>query len=211
MALAGRLANVKITSTANAWSTGLAATLSTDGVTLQLNDETKRHWDRITSTAPKVYDDSTAATSTQFTVNTVQGIVSFTTPHTTSHTYTIDALYKTATAVAGGREWQLSLDADLLEVSSFQSSGWRNYIKMMTGGTVTINSYWDDGTITDLLQISDEVGDIIVELLPGSTGTHRYEGWTKISSDSIATPTDGVVGESIELTIDGRLYWSTST
>ena len=211
MVLSGRLANVKITSTANVDSTAEAATVEAGGLTLRLDDNTKRHWDRITSTRPIAYQNSTIIPSSMYAVNTVQGVLTMTTPHTTGDTYLVDVLYKTASAVGGGREWALDIQSDLLEVSEFQSSGWKQYIKMMTGATVTINSYWEDGTISDLMELSDNIGDIVVELIPGSTGTSRYEGWAQISSDSINTPTDGVVGESVELTIDGPLYWTTST
>jgi hypothetical protein len=45
----------------------------------------------------------------------------------------------------------------------------------------------------------------------GSTGTPsgKYESYAYVTSDQVGAAVDSIVGESVELTINGQLYYST--
>lgn len=211
MALAGKSANVKITSaTATTATAETFSAVSGSSVAWRIDDATMRHWDRNPNTAgrPRMLISASTVGVPAYSVNYVQGIVTF--ASTTAGPVTGDVEYVTSAVVADGREWSLNVDRDLFEVSTFESSGWRDFQQNMNGAQVSIARY-HQSTESDLFDRLNVDQDVLVELLPSATAGDRYEGWAFITSDQIQAAVDGIVGESADLTIDGPLYYTTST
>jgi hypothetical protein len=123
-------------------------------------------------------------------------------------TYTADVEYLVTSQVAAGREWSLSVEADMFEVSTFGSSGWEEFQPNLNGATVSIGRYWTDGTFMDYM-VADNPR-FVVEMVPlnaGSTSA-RYEGFARVQSDNPSASVDAIVGETINLVIDGQLYYT---
>lgn len=204
MPLAGRDADVYVTSLTPTSSTGNAASLAADGLSVQIDSTSRRHWDPDGTHA--LYLNSTAVSSTAYTVNNVQGKFEFSSTQSTG-TYTIDADYLTASQVASGREWTLNVEADMFEVSTFGSSGWKQYQPNLNGAQVTIGKYWVDSTFFDYMEVD---GKFVVELYPNYSAGDRYEGFARVVSDQPSASVDSIVEETINLEVDGQLYYSTS-
>lgn len=205
MAFAGKDANVKITSVAATTSTGESATLSPDGYSVQIDDPAKRHWDPTSATRPVLYHNSTAVDPSLYQVNYVQGKFEFSSTQSTG-VYTSDVEYLTASKVAGGREWNLNVETDMFEVSEFGSSGWRQFQPNMTGASVTISRYWTDSSFLDLLSNESR---FVVELFPNDAGGWKYEAFARPRADQVGAAVDSIVGEAVQLQVDGKLYFST--
>lgn len=207
MPLAGRNAALKVTSLTATTSTGNAATRSTGAGSetgfVQIDSTSRRHWDP--DSTPVLYLNSTAVSSTNYDVNYVQGKFQWNTGDPSTGTYTIDADYLTASSVAGGREWQLQVENDMFEVSEFGSSGWKQYQPNLAGATVSIGRYWNDSTFIDYMAVDAK---FIVELHVDQNG-NRYEGFARVGGDQVNTAVDAIVGESLNLAIDGQLFYST--
>lgn len=210
MPLAGRQADINITSVTPTTSTGEAATAST-GTALarpfvQVNDTGKRIWDP--DSTPVLYLNSTAVSTTDYNVNYVQGkFEKSSTVDFTAGTYTADIEYLTASRVAGGREWQLTVDSDAFEVTEFGSSGWREFQPNLNGASVTMSRYWNDSEFFDLLN-ADNV-KFLVDLVVNSAGGWRYQAFARVGQDQVNTAVDAVVNEQITLQVDGKVYFTT--
>lgn len=206
MPLAGRDADVKVTSLVGTTSTGEAATASTAGGFVQVDDPLKRHIDP--DSTPILYLNSTAVSSTAYTVHHVQGKFVWNTTGLSTGTYEADIEYLSATAVAGGREWALNIEADMFEVSTFGSAGWKEYQPNLNGATLSIGRYWTDPTFIDYMGADAR---FVVELLPLNAGSSsaRYEGFARVVSDNPQASVDAIVSETINLVIDGQLHYST--
>jgi hypothetical protein len=212
MPLSGRKAALKATAAAGVASTNNAATRSTGvgGETgyIRINSTARRHWDNVP--APVLYRAAGGSTavvsSTNYTVNYVQGRFQWKTGDPSTGTYTIDVDYLTASQIAGGREWQLNVEADMFEVTEFGSSGWKNFLPNLKGATVTINRYWNDPTFLDHLTLSNR---FLMELIVNAAAGWRYEGFVRVASDQIQTAVDAIISESITLNVDGQVYFST--
>jgi len=215
MPIAGKDANLRIASGVATSSTDEAATRST-GVGAST---TVPGWVQITSTAhryinpgstPILYVEAVGSTtvvpSSEYDLNPVQGLFSWTSGDPSTGTYTADIEWLTATAVSGGREWSLNVEADMFEVSEFGSSGWKQWQPNLVGAQVTIGKYWTDPTFFDLLNTDSK---FIIALDLVKTESWRYEGYVRISADQVSTPTDGLVGESLNMVFDGPVYYST--
>lgn len=212
MPLAGRNADVRITALTSTTSTGEAMTRSTGAGSftgrVAINDETKRHWDP--DSTPVLYLNSTAVSSTAYTVNSVQGVFQWRTGDPSTGTYTADVEYLATSQVASGREWQLNIEADMFEVSTFGSSGWKEFQPNLNGATVSIGKYWTDGTFMDYLAADN--ARFVVEMVPlnASSTSARYEGFARVVSDQPSASVDAIVGETINLVIDGQLFYTDS-
>lgn len=204
MPLAGRNANIYITALTATSSTDNAATLAADGLSVQIDSTARRHWEP--DSTPSLFLNSTAVSSTAYTVNYVQGKFEFSSTQSTG-TYTIDAAYLTASQVGSAREWQLNVEADMFEVSTFGSSGWKQFQPNLNGSNVTLSKYFTDSTFLDHMLVD---GKFVVELYPNLAAGDRYEGFARVVSDQPGASVDNIVGESVNLTIDGQLYYTTS-
>ena len=204
MPLAGRNANLKATSLVATTSTGNAATLAGDGLSIQINSTARRHWDP--DGLPVLYLNSTAVSSSAYTVNNVQGKFEFASTQSTG-TYTIDADYLTASAVGGGQEWTLNVETDAFEITEFGSSGWREFQPNMSGATASLTRFWNDETFFDYLSVGN--AKFLIELIVNNSQGWRYEGFGYVTSDQINTSVDSIVGETVQITIDGKLYFTT--
>lgn len=215
MPIAGKDANLRIASGVATTSTNVACTRSTGvgaGATptgyVQITSTSQRYIDP--DSTPALYriaaGSTTLVAATDYTVNGVQGIFQWVSGDPSTGTYQADIQYLTATQVSGGREWTLNVEADMFEVSEFGSAGWKQFQPNLNGAQATISKYWTDSTFFDLFNTESK---FIVELIAENTNGWRYEGFVRIQSDQVGTPTDGLVGETINLQFDGPVYYST--
>lgn len=214
MAISGTKAKVSITSASVTTSTNQAATLSTDGVTLQVNTTARRHWDIDSATHPIVFGASTsvALSSTTYTINFVQGIVTFSTPHSTAITYTMDTHWVTASSFANANQWSLSVDAGLIETNVFGST-WKTHISGLRAATISIQGFTPvhggstNPTVYDYIN-ADTRG--VVELFPSAAAGDKYEAYVWLSGNQIQAQVDAAITESVDAMVHGTLYYSTS-
>jgi hypothetical protein len=208
MPLAGRQADVRITSVTPTTSTGEATTLVQSTVLeyAVVDDTGKTIWDP--DSTPVLYLNSTAVSSTKYEANYVEGRFEFTSTGQAAGTYTADVEYLTASRVAGGREWQLTVETDAFEVTEFGSSGWREFMPNLAGAQVTISRYWADEGFFDLLNSSNS--KFLVDLVVNSASGWRYKAFSRVSQDQVNTAVDSIVNEQINLQVDGRVHFTTA-
>jgi len=216
MPLAGRSAAVRITSQTATSSTNEAATRSTGpGASTTISGQVQ-----ITSTARRQLSptgvhtlwriaagSTTLVPSTDYNLNLVQGIFDWRTGDPSTGTYQADIEWLTASNVAGGQEWSLSVDQEAFEVTEFGSSGWRQYQPNLAGATASVDRYWVDSSFLDLIVADNPL--FLIELVVNSAAGWKYEGFARIQQDSINTAVDAIVTESLNLVIDGQLYFTT--
>ena len=217
-ALSGRTAKVKTTAVAPTSSTGEATTKLSTGV-YQITDYTKRHLDRNTTGLPVVYVNTTIAASSKYQINPVSGIISFDpTSYTTGAVpVTADIHYLTGSYLGQTRSWSADVATDMLYVTAFATStgtqNWRKMIPGLTGGTVELGRFVSTGSTTDtepLLFDGQYLGsDLVVEL--HMNDFDHFEGFAYVNSDSWENEIDGLPQETVSLTLDGPLYFSTSS
>ena len=208
MPLSGRNAALKITGLAGVASTDNAATIAGDALSVSIDSTARKHWDPDQTPDPSVWANGSTAGVGTFTINYVQGVFEFATTQNSSATWTIDTDYLTASAVAGGREWQLNVEQEAFEVTEFGSGGWKQFQPNFAGASVSISRYWNDEDMLDRLA-STEDNRFVVELIVSSADGWRYEGFARVASDNPQAAVDAIVTESANFVIDGELYFTT--
>lgn len=211
MAIAGKNANVYIT--AQTATTSLAEDfdlVSGTTATYQIVSSSKRHWDVTSATRPRILVSASTVGVPSYDVNYVQGIVTFSSaPASTA--VTGDVEWVQASEVAEGRAWQLNVTQDLFETPIFGSGGWRTFSPNVVGATVNISRYaqgtTDGAEFFDLLNTDSQ---FIVELYADETAADKYEAYGYVTQDSIQGSVDGVFEESVDININGAVYYTTS-
>jgi len=218
-AIAGKSAKIRTTSVLGTSSTDNAATITTGAGTgassVQINATGRRHWDRSATATPDLFLNSTLVPSTLVSkINSVQGIFELQDSRTSTGVYTIDCHFLTTSYLAGGQSWELNWDTNMYDTTSFAvSTGvqqWRSFVPGLSGGSVSISRLASTGGTTGPL-VYDHMNlqnDVVVELVT-DTANH-YEAYGYYNSLGVTADIDALTVESIDIQIDGDLYFSTT-
>ncbi len=220
--LSGKTAKIRFTSIVGTSSTDNLATRST-GVAIglshttvgfvQMDSTARRHWDRSSTATPILADAGTPVAATLYTVNPVQGKFEWVTGDPPVGVYTIDCHFLTNTFLTGGQEWLVDVDTDMLETTSFSTSTgntqWRTFREGLSEASASIErlmSTGDTGPVFfDRLNLPS---DLVIELV--ADDAVRFEGYARVSADGWNASVDELTVESVDLQIDGPLYFSTT-
>ena len=221
--ISGKNAKIRFTSIVGTSSTDNAATRST-GVAIGLSHTTKgfvqidstarRHWDRSSTATPILADGGTPVGSSEYTVNPVQGKFEWRTGDPPVATYTIDCHFLTNTFLTGGQSWSVDANTDMLETTSFSTSTgntqWRTFREGLSDASASIERLYSTGNSTGALFFDrlNLPSDLVIELV--TDNADRFEGYAHVSADGWNASVDELIVESVDLQIDGPLYFSTT-
>ena len=217
--VAGKSAKIRTTSVLGTSSTDNAATITTGAGTgasfVQITATGRRHWDRSATATPDLFLNDVAVLATDIAkINSVQGKFELGDSRTSTGVYTIDCHFLTTTYFAGGQSWELDWDTDMYDTTSFSTSTgdqqFRTFVPGLSGGSVTISKLASTGGTTGPL-VYDHMNlqnDVVVELVT-DTANH-YEAFGFYSALGVTADIDSLTVESIDITIDGDLYYSTT-
>jgi predicted secreted protein len=96
--------------------------------------------------------------------------------------------------------WQLDIDAEMLDKTNFQSNGWKEFIAGLKEWTGSFEGTWNvAGDATGQKALQDALlGGTTVSLELFVNATNKYSGTAFISSQSVETPTDDMVSISFD-------------
>lgn len=120
----------------------------------------------------------------------------------------------TPALVGDCREWTLNVEAENFEVSTFGSSGWREFQPNLNGGSGTISGYWNvEGSTTmkaiqtHILQQTTKPAEL--NLLVSNSSGWGYNGDAWITSISPGASVDNIVQFNANFTFNGAVSFST--
>ena len=120
----------------------------------------------------------------------------------------------TPTNVADLREWSLNIDRDLFEISTFGSSGWREFQQNLNGAQGSVSGYWnvESSSAMEAIQgnILDQEAAATVEFWVDATENNGYTAEAFVTSLSPSAAVDGIVTFSADLTVTGAVSYSTT-
>lgn len=201
MAIAGHIGAVYIqTADPPAAFTKKPAQANSDLTKYAIIDITKRYWDKNSPVLVYVND---ALVSVGFEIEHCGGVIVFLAPLEAEDVVTVSGMSIGVSQRGGFFNWSCELSGDTSDITTFQSEGWKENLPTVKGFKASADSYWGDSEFAGSL--GQEV--IIALFLDNTASRQRYEGYAVISSDSIETPADDVVNESIEFEGTGRMYY----
>lgn len=102
--------------------------------------------------------------------------------------------------------WSVSIEADTLEYTSFDSGGWKDMMGSLKSWSGSIEGFADT-TQTASIAVGDEVTLVLVE---GGTGSKTYTGSAIVTSKSVDASTAELVTVSFDFTGSGILTETTT-
>ena len=120
----------------------------------------------------------------------------------------------TPTDVADLREWSLNIDRDLFEISTFGSSGWREFQQNLNGASGSISGYWNVEASSAMKTIQDQIlnqsAAATAEFWVEAAGNNGYTAEVFVTSLSPSAAVDGIVTFAADLTVTGAVAYSTT-
>lgn len=121
----------------------------------------------------------------------------------------------TPALVGDFREWTLNVEADQFEISTFGSSGWKEFQPNLNGASGTVSGYWNVEGSTSMKAIqthilSQSTDPAHIDLLVDNTGQNGYTGDVWVTSISPGAAVDNIVPFNANFTIHGALSYSTT-
>ena len=121
----------------------------------------------------------------------------------------------TPALVADLREWSLNVEADMFEISTFGSSGWKQFQPNLNGAGGTISGYWNVEGSTTMKAIQTHILDqstdpATLDLLVNNTELNGYTGSAWITGIQPQAAVDGIVAFNANITYDGAVSYSTT-
>lgn len=102
--------------------------------------------------------------------------------------------------------WSVSIEADTLEYTSFDSGGWKDMMGSLKSWSGSIEGFADT-TQTASIAVGDEVTLVLVE---GGSGSKTYTGSAIVTSKSVDASTAELVTVSFDFTGSGVLTETTT-
>jgi len=162
-------------------------------------DRTKRWLDPLATTTVKVNGLEADAT-----VCYAGGFVRFANGVAEGSAVTIDGKYFTAVnKLAGAKQWSLDIQADELDVTSWGSGKWREFMTVIKGATASFDKWWFDEFFLLYIKNTTMVG---LELR--ANDDKRYYCYGNVTSDSIKAASEGAIEESISVRVTGPVEYT---
>lgn len=188
MALAGKKA--KILAYSSAVSMSGEATSTSDDITYQITDTTKRILSR--DNVIEVLDGGVATTES-YVLDRLTGRVTF--GSAVIRTITINGYYLPVSTVASAYEYSWSGSSDNLDSTTFENEFMQRQQGLKDFSASISQFYEVSNYFYDLLNSDSE---FVLEFYSVGTSSPDVRAWAKISSDEISGSVDGLVEESLE-------------
>lgn len=212
--ISGKRARIRHTAAAATSSTNNAATLAPGGLVLTIDSTALRRWNRNNSSALQIFDGATNRTTDIAETRWAIGQVVLDQARSTASSWTIDVETYASSFLVNGRDWSVDVETNALDTTTMSTSGtdpsWRSMKAGLNSATVSIGRLFPSSStqavFTDRIVLAQ---DLIVELVADNAGGERYVGYGRVTGDGVTVDLDGLAEESVDIQIDGELFYST--
>lgn len=189
MALQGHLASVKVQSSAVAMTD--EPTTGTGDLTYQITDSGKRILDLNTTI---VVEDGGVPTSESYTVDYLNGIITFGTA--VARVITVTGAYVVPTTVATATAYTYNGASDTLDNTVFNST-FRTFQAGLRTGTASLTRFHvsDDLFVDQLLNGEYKIIEFYVD------GSNAIKFYGLLNSDTLDSPVEGLITEALDFQI----------
>lgn len=113
------------------------------------------------------------------------------------------------------REWSLNVEADMFEVSTFGSSGWKEFQPNLNGASGSVSGYWnvENSTTMKAMQahlLSQSTDPAHLDLLVDDSGANGYTFDAWVTSLQPGASVDAIVPFTANITAQGSVAYSTT-
>ncbi len=143
--------------------------------------------------------------TTGFVVEGAGGNIYFPVALTSGDVVTVSGFAQPMTQAGGFFEWSIDMDIDNVDVTTFESAGWKEFLNVLVSWSGKAQRYWGDSMFWEALAAEAPMC-LVFYLQTGST-KDRLQTYGLIKKLSYDVPVTGVVKESIDLQGSGALFY----
>lgn len=202
MALPGKHAAVRVMSDTSTPFTNEATTANAGRTIYTIDDRSRRYWDR--DTALTVTLDGQPVPRAEYRIQHAGGRIHFREPQDAGAVVTVSGAFVSVVTAVQTREFTLTLDRELDDVTVFESAGWRERLAGVGGAAGTLSGFYDaDNLFTDRLL---QQKPLVLELQPdGANDGEVFSMYVVMESQELAAAVEGAVETSVSWESDGEI------
>jgi len=165
-----------------------------------ITDKDKCYWDQ--NTVPAVEKNGVVVTG-GYRAEYPGGVIVFDEANLETDVITVSGKYITVKQLAGFFNWSLTVNNNTIDITTFESDEWQEFILATKNFTVTAEKFWSsDGNFLD--RMGSEV--ILVLYTDFGTAKTRFEGYAVISTSAVSVPVDGLVNDQLNFQGKNGIY-----
>lgn len=165
-----------------------------------ITDPTKRFWDQ--NTVPVVEKNGVVVTG-GYRAEYPGGVIVFDEANLETDVITVSGKYITVEQLAGFFNWSLTVNNNTIDITTFESDEWQEFILATKNFTVSAEKFWaSDGNFLD--RMGSEV--ILVLYTDFGIAKTRFEGYAVISTSAVSVPVDGLVNDQLSFQGKNGIY-----
>lgn len=188
--------------------TNEATTGNAERTEYTINDTTKRYWDPAATFLVEQSTDGgttwTAVSASDYTLIHAGGTVKFATARPAGALIRVSGKYYTMEQKAGFFTWSIEPGIDLVDATTFQSGGWKEFVAVNKGWTASAERFWLDNTFFSWL---DQLVVAVFYIDTSAGQKQRYEGFCRLSGVTRNAPVNELIRETVNFQGVGALYY----
>jgi hypothetical protein len=201
MALPGKYARIRIMSeTSTAFSTE-STTADASLRIYTIDDRDLKYWDR--EVAVQVFRNALLVPTSEYRVQHAGGRIHFWEPQDPGDAITVSGAYVTVVIAAECNEYTLTNESEVIDVTVFESDGWRERLAGILGASGTVSGFWVVNNLFTPRLLAQK--PLILELQANKNDPEVYAMYVVIESQELAPAVEGAVETSVSWQSDGDI------
>lgn len=202
MALPGKHAAVRVMSKSSTAFNGEVTTANAERTIYTIDDRDLRYWDRDVSIT--VTRGGSTVPPSEYRIQHAGGRIHFRTQQDAGTIVTVSGAYVSVVTAVETREFTITLDRELTDVTVFESEGWRERLAGVGGATGTLSGFYNaDNLFTDRLLAQEP---LVLELQPdGANDGEVFSLYVVMESQELSAAVEGAVETSVPWESDGEI------
>lgn len=201
MAKPGKHARVMIMSTTSTPFTDEATTPDATFTIYTIDDRTMRYWDRDTPVV--VERNGTPVPANEYRVQYAGGRIHFYEPQEEEDEITVSGAFVSVVVAAECREFTMSIGREMVDVTVFESDGWRDRLSGIGGVTGTISGFYNINNLFTERLLQQK--PLVLEFWTSKDDPEFFAVYAVLESQELSAAVEGAVETSVGWQSDGEL------
>lgn len=208
-AIPGYKANIYVSGGASTPLSPIAMTDSGDHMTFTVTNSAHKYLDPGVPVTVQTSPDGVTWTSvtTGFNLRYCGGVIQFTNPVSgaTPSVQLLNGAYFAVSLAGQAKTVEIQTPVDVLDVSAFESNGWKSKLVLLSDATWKLSRWWLDNFYFLLLRQL-----VVLVAYSGANSNQRYESYALLKGDDIKIDVKSAVEESLDFESTGGIFFTLS-
>lgn len=178
-----------------------STTPNADYTIYTIDDRDKKYWDREVDVL--VYRNGVLVPEHEYRIQHAGGRIHFWEAQASTDTITVSGAYVTVVTAAECNEYTLTNESEIIDVTVFESDGWRERLAGILGANGTVSGFWVVNNLFTPRLLEQK--PLILELQANKDDPEVYAMYVVVESQELAPAVEGAVETSVSWQSDGDI------